>query len=218
MLYTDLAAQHYLDTRYGVVSNTEGSCDNFHLFSSEAMLTAGWILWPQYLTFFKACEVEPGLIKRYPGRMGGGISQDEMIGAATLDVLAADRLYQYGEAHHWYFNPDATAFTLSNWYGRFLDFKPYIKMRAGYRLNIIDKIGWSIMTVLSPLSAESNTSGKLLKWSQLSSMQGNNWLCDMAIKFWKWKMTRTYPGGLKQLMSIYFPPTHPLVTYARNNF
>src|ERR1035438_289649 len=98
-LYIDLSTQHYLDAQYGVVSNTPGTCDNYHLFSSEAAIIAGWNLWPQYVVFYKACEVAPGLIKRYPGRVGGGISQDEMIGAATLDSNAADRIYQIGRAH-----------------------------------------------------------------------------------------------------------------------
>ena len=219
MLYTDLASQGYLDKTYGVVSNYANSgCDNFHLFSSEAMLIAGWTLWPQYNVFFKDCELEPGLIVRYPDRVAGGISQDEMIGASTLSSEAAQRIYNYGEKHWWYFNPDKTKFSLANWYGRFIDFKPYIKLRAGHRLNIFDKIGWSMMTMLSPLSSEGNTSGKILQWTQFRYMQGNNFICDLAIKFWKWRMTREYPGGLKQLLQIYFGPNHPLVKYAQTSF
>lgn len=218
MLYADLQAGHYLDAQYGVVSNSTGSCDNYHLFSAEAAEVADWILWPQYATFFKACEVEPGLITRYPHRVGGGISQDEMIGAATLDSNAAERIYDYGEAHHWYFDPDKTPFTWANWYGRFIDFKPYIKLRAGHKLNLWDKLAWSMMTVLSPMSEYSNTSGKILKWIQLRKMQGNNRICDLAIKYWKYRMKREYPGGIRTVMWIYFGESHPLMEYARKDF
>lgn len=216
--YTDLISEGYIDTTYGVVSNTKGFCDNFHLFTAESMLVAGWNLWPQYTSFYKGCEIEPGLIVRYPGRTGGGISQDEMIGAATLDENAAKRIYAYGQAHWWCFNPDKVSFSLSNWYGRFLDFKPYIKMRAGEKLNIFQQAAWSIMTVLSPMSSEGNTSGKLLKWSQLRSMEGKYWLCDQAIKFYRWRMQRQYPGGVKQVMGIYFGTNHPITCYSRNDF
>ncbi len=219
-LYVDLNAQHYEDTNYGVVSNVTGnaSCDNYHLFTSEAMLVAGWNIWPQYARFFKDCEVKPGLIKRYPNRVDGGISQDEMIGAATLDENAAKRIYDYGQSHFWYFNPDNTSFTLANWYGRFLDFKPYIKFRAVGSMNIFQQIAWSIMTVLSPMSSSDNTSGKILKWTQFKALKGRYWLCDQAIKFWKWRMKKSYVNGMKSVFTIYFGPNHPITVYSRKDF
>jgi hypothetical protein len=218
-LYADLLAQDYLDRQYGVVSNApHSSCDNYNLFSAEAMEIAGWEFWPQYVSFYKASEIEPGLITRYPHRENGGISQDEMIGAATLDQQAAERIYEYGQNHFWYFNPDKQPFSLSLWFGRFLDFKPYIKHAAGHKLNIFQQLAWAIMTVLSPMSDPGNTSGKLLKWTQLRRMENHYFICDVAIKWWRYRMTREYPGGLKSVMGIYFGSDHPMTKYARNDF
>lgn len=225
-LYMDLLNQGYLNKPYGVVSNTANSdCDNFHLFTAEAMSTAGWVLWPQYVQFYKGCEVEPGLIVRYPHREDGGISQDEMIGAATLDSQAAERIYEYGQKHFWYFNPDKVSTTWYKpttwwplWFYRFLDFKPYIKQCAGHKLNIFQQLTWSIMTALSPLSEVGNTSGKLLKHVQFRAMEGHYWICDRAIQFWRWKMGQKYSGGMKQVMQIYFGAAHPLTQYSRGDF
>jgi hypothetical protein len=217
-LYVDLMQQGYLDKEYGVVSNTKGSCDNYNLFTAEAAEISSWGRWPQYQNFFKSSEVQPGLIKRYPGRVNGGISQDEIIGAATLSTEAAERIYKSRRWRFWYFNPDKKPFSFSMWLGRFIDVKPYVKMRATGHINLFDQFCWSVMTFLSPLSSYGNTSGKLLKYVQISRMEGNNWLCDQAIRFYRWRMSKMYPGGLKELVGIYFSKEHPFYAYAKNNF
>lgn len=219
-LYSDLLSQHYLDSNYGVISNVQGdeSCDNYHLFSAEAKLVAGWDIWPQYVSFYKACEVEPGLICRYPGKESNGISQDEMIGAATLDAAAAECIYQYGQKHWWYYDVSKNGFSLSKWMGRFIDFKPYIKHAARFKLNIFQQLAWTVGTIITTFSSYDNTSSKLLKWVQLKKMEHNYYLCDLAIIFFRWKMSRQYKNGLKDVMGIYFGPNHPLAKYAPNNF
>jgi hypothetical protein len=218
-LYNDLLSKGYLDATYSVVSNSPGNanCDNYHLFSAEAMETQGWNLWPQYESFYKACEVKPGLIKRYPTYVNQGISQDEMIGAATLSDNAAKRIYEYGKTHWWYFNPDGAPWSLSYWFGRILDFPVYVKLRATGSINILDQILWSVMTALSPISPESNTSGKLLKYVQISKVKGKYVLTDLAIKWYNYRMKKVY-GSPKSLFNIYFGPEHPLTIYAPGSF
>lgn len=218
-LYADLQAQHYLDATYGVVSNEANSgCDNYNLYTAEAMIVAGWTFWPQYKTFFEKSQVAPGLMTRYPYRENDGISQDEMIGAATLDALAAARIYEYGQAHWWYFNPDKQPFSLSHWFGRFIDFAPYVKQAAGLKLNLLDQIKWCIGTIISPLSEVGNTSDKCLKWVQFRKVEGRYWLCNLAIKFWRARMHRQYPGGMKAVFAIYFGQQHPITVWARKDF
>jgi hypothetical protein len=227
-LYQDLLKGHYLDPTYGVVANAPGAfCDNFNLYSAEAMLVANWGLWPQYEAFYRASEVEPGLMVRYPGRQGGGISQDEMTAAATLSDFAAKRIYEYGSSHWWYFNPDKLPIPYSIaglkrfaalWFGRFIGFPGYIEHCATGKMSIFKQVLWSIETMLSCLNPVSNTSGKLLKWIQLRNISGHYKLCDLAIKFWKSKMMKQYPNGLRGVMYIYFSETHPLTLNARKDF
>lgn len=212
-LYTSLQSGGYLDSTYGVVSNAPNAfCDNFHLFTCEAdQLNQSW---PNYIDFYDACEIAPGLIARYPGKAANGISQDEMMGAATLYPIAAQRILAYGRAHHWYFNPSGSKFSLSNWFGRFLDFPPYIKFCAGSGMNIIDQLAWSIMTFFSPISPQSDTSGKLLKLIQVKALKGHYFICDLAIAWYYNRMSRAYPEGPQQLFSIYFGATHPMTVSA----
>lgn len=221
-LYADLQAQHYLDQAYGTVSNQEYTgpgfnCDNPSLFSAEAMLLAGFTSWPGYPRFFDDAEVpgKTGLFHRYPGDTGN-ISVDEIIGAATLDQDVATSIYIYGTKNHWIFQPQGGKFTFSAWMGRFINLVPYVIHCTGNKMSIIDQILWSIGCVLSPYS--SGTSGKLLQWVQIKKIQGSYTICDAAISFWKEIMTKFYPGGLQQIMGIYFSNQHPFYKWSPKDF
>lgn len=220
-LYADLQAQHYLDQTYGTVSNNPYTapgfnCDNPSLFSAEAMLLAGFTVWPGYGRFFTDSITYPGFMHRYPSNTGN-ISADELIGVATIGSNT-DLLLRYGRKNWWIFQPQGGKFVWGSWMARFPNFIPYVKHRAvGLRwYDLHWKTLWSLGCILSPFS--SGTSGPLLMWVQIQKMQGHYWLTDQAIKFWKWKMNRLYSGGLKQLMYIYFGPNHPFTQHAPTNF
>lgn len=219
-LYTDLQTQGYLQKTYGVVSNyqhtaDEFNCDNYHLFTAEAMLLSGFTVWPGYPKFFDDSEIpnHTGLICRYPGNFGN-ISVDELVGAATLDRDAAIEIYEYGDNHNWVFQPQGGKFVWGSWMARFINLIPYVKHQA-FRLKWYDlfwKLSWSVACILSTES--SGTSGQLLMWVQIQKMEGHYWICDQAIRFWKWRMDSLYVGGLQQVMYIYFGSSHPLTRHA----
>jgi len=221
-LYADLQAQHYLDQNYGTVSNQPYTspgfnCDNPSLFSAEAMLLSGFVTWPGYSRFFDDAEVpgKTGLFHRYPGDTGN-ISVDEIIGAATIDEDIAKSIWIYAEKNYWIFQPQGGPFIISSWMGRFVSLPPYVKHCSGTPMTYLDQILWSIGCILSPYS--SGTSGKILQWVQIEKIEGKYTICDAAISFWKEKMTRFYPGGLQQIMGIYFSNQHPFYKWSPKDF
>lgn len=225
-LYNDLKSQKYLDPVYGTVSNcsygdaTSGfNCDNPSLFTAEALLLEESFYWPGMFAFFKRSQVMPGLYHRFPGD-NGDTSQDEIMGMSTLDAYTADLILKYGDSHWWVFQPQGGKFVWSSWKGRIIWLRPYVKLQATGKMNIVEQLLWSVCCVISPFSAASNTSGKLLFWTMSTHMSRTRmpWLCGLATRFWKWKMSRVYSGGLQQVMTIYFGSAHPFVKYARKDF
>jgi hypothetical protein len=223
-LYQDLMAGRYLDPVYRTCSNysypafqTKGfNCDNPSLFSAEAMLLCGLGNWPLYPEFFDAAEVpgKNGLFHRYPGDPGE-ISADEIIGAATLDRDVAQSIWLYGWKHWWVFQPQGGKFVWASWMARFVNLPAYVAHCAGKGMDGLEGL-WALACVLSVFS--SGTSGKLLMWVQIQKVQGHYAACDLAIRFWKWRMRKQYPGGLKEVMTVYFGPQHPFAQNAPGCF
>lgn len=223
-LYDDLKSGGYLDPQYGMVSiyDHQGkngpNCDNYWLFTAIARQLCEMTLWYDAVWFLDRCQIEYGLLHRFPGRTDD-ISQQELVGCAAMCPPFATGIHSYGITHWFCWNAENPGvFKWNYFYARFLDFIPFITMSANGFISPVGQLLWSAGVVTTTLMAYTNTSEKIYKWLQVEKVKGKHWITDGAIWIWKKLMQRKYPGGPKELFTIYFPPKHPCIKYAPTDF
>lgn len=210
----------------GNEKQTDYTCDNYHMLNALYWLvlyqngtTANVDEIVQTTTFDIACEKLPGLYARFPSRMNDDISQDEIYGICQVDSMGAINIESYGSANWWSYwlaNPN-------HWHwdyclGRQPSFVAYIKASAGKPIPFSQFI-WAIGFLASAFTGYTETSGKLLSYIQSHNMN-SYFFPRQVVKLWKWIMMKRYPGGLNDIMKIYFAPqpNHPFITYSKGNF
>lgn len=194
------------------------TCDNYHMFTALyfRMLTPlpGDVI--NYNHFLNSCHVVQGLYARFPGRITD-ISQDEIYGMCSIGPGFSNMIELFGSDHWWSYNLTTPGkFTLDTFLGRFPCFTGYVKTTA-QKFMWLWGFYWFFGFIASSFTNESETSGKLLSYLQIPVMS-QTYLGKLAILIWRWKMKRTYPGGIKQVCGIYFPAGHPFTIHAPENF
>jgi len=192
------------------------STDNGILFSAVAASING-ITDLQFVAILGWYEVQPGVLLRYPGTTDY-CSHDDLTGAASYWFPFALRTFVWGATSDW-------TWPVNNWLYRIIDFPPAIKGGANYDLNVYDQfkcaLAWTWNAFMSPYG---DTSGKQLIWLKQRVCQNKGWLVKQAARFWRWKMMRLYPGGLKELFAVYYQPDaktgdpHPFTVYGPSTF
>jgi hypothetical protein len=224
-LYDDLQKGGYLHPQYNMVSiydhqgQNNFNCGNYFLFSAIAKQLCAFPVWPGAANFYNICKVRLGLIKRNPDATD--VSQQEIAGAACLMPSNAKEILIYGNYSDWCFNVSAPGkFSWTYFFGRFIDFPPFISMEAG-QIVFLAQILWSIGLITTTFTAYGDTSEKCYKWLQVERVSGKHWICNGAIYIWRKLMQRKYAGGPKELFGIYFPngdKPHPFIAYAPTVF
>jgi hypothetical protein len=197
------------------------TCDNYHLFT--ALYFRMFAPLPgdsaHYQTFIAACRIQSGLYARFPGRITD-ISQDEVYGICSSIPMVAALTNNYGSTNWWSYNLTAPGkFTLDTFLGRFPCFVTYVKASASASLFLSPfwSLYWFFGFVASAWTNESETSGKNLSYLQIPIMK-KYLFGRFAIAVWRWKMKRTYPGGMRDVCKIYFPVGHPFTIHAPEDF
>jgi hypothetical protein len=220
-LYEDLKSGGYLDPEYGMVSiyphtGPGPNCSNYWLFTAIAKALLNNRPWHNVLSFYMGCLREPGLIYRFPN-VDSDVSQQEI--AAAVSLFPEVFFFIYGCNHSWCFNVQNPGhFTLNYWFGRFIDFPAFVKSQTTGHLGVLGQLLWSIAITTTTMTDYGNTSEKVYKWMQVEKMRGRHVLTNWAIQLWSKLMQKKYPGGPKELFSIYFPKEHPFIQYAPDQF
>jgi hypothetical protein len=184
-----------------VLNHGDRSCDNGVLFTMEAValkligVVEAELIALQY-------EIEPGLIGRYPGS-NDCCSWDDHTGAAAVSVAMAKRILTYMNKNNW---------TLPNgdYLGRFPLFAPTVMIGAGETLSVWDQIKAAAAYLYNCFEKKSETSGKIILWLASKKFgDGTYKITTFAVAIWTIVMTWKYPGGMKDVMAIYFPEGHP---------
>lgn len=146
-----------------------------------------------YVTaFYRECERSIGLIHRYPNQKGGVTSFDELMGAAYLSPMFADRIRAYLEAHYNIYNNSFTEKSknpLRFWIGRFIYPIPFIRVCSSKGPRFYDTFILAAVIFFDGLFAKENAGGRLNKWIMFEKLEPYK-LCRCTIKFWKIQMRK----------------------------
>jgi hypothetical protein len=103
--------------------------------------------------------------------------------------------------------------------GRFPIFIPTIKSAANIRLSWIETGAAVVALLANCFESREETSGKQLLWLACRALEQQGGILARVISLWRWRMMRIYPGGLKDLMAIYYTnPAHPFHAAAPGEF
>jgi hypothetical protein len=167
----------------------------------------------------RSCELEPGLIVRYPGDRGMQ-AHDDLIGIAAVNPILAREILRYGQRHGYSWNTEEPGrWTLRTFFYRMGGFVPFLKAQAKDSLSILDKINASAAYLCNFLEPRSETSGRCLLYlmSEALDERGGSGV-RLAIELWRRRMASMYPGGIQELRSIYFGKDHPLALFSPQKF
>jgi hypothetical protein len=225
----------YLEPTYKMVglnaNPPDHSTDNGLLFTATMLVLLGQggrdTLAEQFMDLTIRCEVRPGLPARYPADTGLN-RQDDLYGICAASALfsgahrgaLAQRVLAWGEQHNYCWNvPNPTEWTLDGWVGRFPGAIAFMRACAGRALTLTEQLSICVALLGVFKEKREETSGKCLMYLWSRALWGKHLLVDAVIILWRWRMKRLFPGGLRELYSIYFQdPNHPFRLHAPTEF
>lgn len=195
--------EEFRDPVYGMVSNRPNPYPE--TWDNPAMFTAIYlemIQEPPTQRISRFVEEALSSWSRWPSGSGGPPSQDELIGWGML-------------------RPDLIPEILDEMpllYYRFIDVRPFLKMRMGQNIGLASQIVWAGSTMVNAWPPRPVTTWKPQKWLTLRVVKQRDYkICNGSIAYWQESSEQKYPGGLADLFSVYFPG-HPMAKYAQKSF
>lgn len=167
----------------------------------------GLITQDDFLYVFNQYLDPNGFLLRYPGT-GQYMSYDDNVGAASVSSIAAVTLSRALLTSDGSM-PDG------NWIGRFPLLEPTLRAGACYILGPENEgkaiAAYAENAIFDP---STETSGKILLWlaAHVLCISTN---VKLAIAGWAGRMQLEYPGGLEQMLAIYYPAGHPFLAAAQ---
>lgn len=141
-------------------------------------------------------------------------SVDNYIAISSASFVRSCFIRNYAENNHWCFNlKEPGKFIFHDWYGRFIGFPPYIRMRSKVP-HFFDHILFSIACMASLFCKKTDVSNLILQWIMNSTIEE----CKLPKKLWAWIAMKRWPGGMKEVFSYYHGKDHPFVKYAQSHF
>lgn len=130
-----------------------------------------------------------GLYNRWPGGVGGQISHDEIIGLCYISPFIAKSILSYLKSHFgFYDNISPTKPRLNSFMYRYPFLYPFIKIRSGFKLNILQYITMSAYFFFSALFTNKKNSGEiLLQWIMVEGIKVKY---PKLVSFWIKHMNR----------------------------
>lgn len=130
----------------------------------------------------------------------------------TGAVFAKD-ICRYGEKNFWSFNNlEPGKWTLRTFFARHPGFYQFVRICAGQSPG---PLGDAILAMSLVFNAFSRSEGgKILAWMKVQALSGRLSLTDLAIDFWRWKLLRDHPDGMREVFKKYYGPAHPFAVWA----
>ena len=210
----------------GLVPNPDNhSTDNGLLFSSTYIVMLSEEERLQEMVWFndlvKSCEKGMGLYLRYPNFEDLN-AHDDLTGitvaSSLLDYKYSVDILFHGIIHHWSWNTIDNKWTVKTFFGRIPSFVAGVKAAIGHPLNLFDILFASLAYIGDTFVKKEETNGRCLLYLRQKNLLGKSFLLDIVIRYWKRKMMKLYPDGLKGLYRIYFGQNHPFTICANENF
>jgi len=170
----------------------------------DGLVPPSW--WEALLKHVQACMTPEGILRRWPD--GGGLSHDELIGAAHLSPVAAKSIIvRLEEQDGLYSDPNAE----QEYFFRFAFLMPYLRARAGFRVGLVSQIVFSFCILLhgwsyGPTSGDSDT----LKFWLMGIEMEKVGLCALAVPAWRKTMAKK-GRSLKSIFSTTYLTECPVL-------
>lgn len=75
----------------------------------------------------------------------------------------------------------------------------------------------ALVIATSCINVPTNDSdSRRLCWSLIQAVSPFSWLCRLAAKIWTIRLYKHYPNGMRDVMTTYFGPNHPIAKYWRD--
>ncbi len=187
------------------------SCDNGIDFTAVAYRISQR-LGGEFTGFTSFClqyERELGELMRRPGSTET-MSWDDLTSAAAMSTFMAWRILKYGQENSW------------TWGGkklwRFPIFIPTVYASATGSLSPLLQLMAAVAYISNCFEGYPETSGKKSLWVAQEALYGKGFIVTKSIDIWRWVQQIRYPGGIKQVLAIYFSLIHPLAVYSPTDF
>lgn len=188
------------------------SADNLCLFTCEAY-ALGLVTKEECEKVLLAFEDEPGILARYPGHKDW-CSWDDHTAASAVSQLLASRMYDYMTTHKWSTPADKLLW-------RFPIFIPTVIAGSGRYLMPWWQVLIALAYIANMFEPKTETSGKIILWLAQKNLQ-RFYLLRLVTFVWRKVLQSKHPGGIKEVMQIYFPPKkgipHPFGEVAPTHF
>lgn len=163
-------------------------------------------------SFISDCMERFGIYNRAPTKFDHQ-AHDDYIGIAIQSKLfnLAHARFINSTKYYYFDNTEETnKFEIKNWHGRF----PW----ALFTYNVCDtgsanlfyQLGFCAYLWTGIRNKDlTDTSGRILRWLQKEAVKGKYKLVDWFIGKWEKDLASKYPGGIGEVMGIYYGPDHP---------
>lgn len=158
----------------------------------------------------------PGLITRGPHKFNDHQSHDDYVGlcyfSLKVNPWVARAVYCHGKANGFiYDNSGRSAqglkMKLSCWHRRFPGQVEHYKICAELKLNLFDRIWWSIGMIPYGVS-ESGHQMKWLKYRAYKESKQKYFLCDIACRLWENYIRKKYMNLMGDVFKVYYGERH----------
>lgn len=158
--------------------------------------------------------VNCGLTLRKPGDHDLD-SPDNMVAfavaSAAFDLPYAQMILDYGRStfpHYVYNVPNPGKFTFQAWLGRQLGLIGFLRICAGYKASILQRLALTIGIYLTSRKSHSDVSDKLLAQLMTEQLPDNS----VTKRFWNRYVHKEY-GSVNTMVRLFFDPSSPFTQY-----
>ena len=174
----------------------------------------------KFIRLFELCEVIPGVLARHPYEwLQDYEAPDDYIAmthaASFIAPEKAIQVYKYGVTEGWnYNNLRPSHWTPRSWFGRRSEIIAHFFFCAGLHPPFLLKLYWCLCVFLAAYRKKSDQDGWVLSWHLVNAARGKSKLCDLFGKFLYWKLRRSKPDNIGEILADYFQDrNHPIAKY-----
>jgi hypothetical protein len=214
---TKLKASNVWDYRYGLPTIPQHNNPLIYMAYVALLLKQlderrAWAEQSPSLKFFlEHCEVDYGLLDRWPTGAGGSCSHDEIMGAGYLDSKLAARIVDRLHLESGRYDNKETDNSIRDQEYRFLFLVPFLRSCTLVNPDENDrrpvliwhKVMWCLHVLHHAFTHKlGNESGTLKIWFMLDVME-QFVLCRWIGSFWQWRMKKHGLNGVKSVFKYY---------------
>jgi hypothetical protein len=150
------------------------------------------------------------------------IDENEDADKKKLNKIVYNILSLFGlrKVKYVYNNVTPGKFKLGAWLGRFPNLICHLKIAAGLRPSLFEKIVWCAALVQSIFTGKECQDAYMLAWHMIKTYEisnQQNFVQNLMVKIWRHYQVKKFPGGPSEALASYFQnPSHPLVKWLKD--